>query len=155
MRIRLISLGNKMPNWIKQAYDEYSSRVNGLFHLELKEVLLETRKKTSDVVRQRRKECKQMEAHIDANDYTIALTIDGNSWSTDQLAERVENWCTLGKNISLLVGGPEGLLPSLVERCDTCWSLSSLTLPHPIVRVLIAEQLYRVWSILHNHPYHR
>ena len=155
MRIRLISVGSKMPAWIEAGYSEYSRRLGGDVKLELVEIPLNTRGKNADVLRLQEKEAHQMLAAIGANDRIVTLEIAGKAWSTEQLAGQMENWMLSGRNISLLVGGPEGLHPLCTARAEQRWSLSPLTLPHPMVRVLIAEQIYRGWSIIHNHPYHK
>ena len=85
----------------------------------------------------------------------VALEIQGKPWSTNQLSIQLQNWMQGGQDIALLIGGPEGLAKDCIQRADQSWSLSPLTLPHPMVRVIIAEQLFRAWSILNNHPYHR
>ena len=85
----------------------------------------------------------------------IAMDVQGRCWSTDQLAEALASWLQDGRDVSLLVGGPDGLSSACLERAEQRWSLSALTLPHPLVRVLLAEQLYRAWTVISNHPYHR
>jgi len=85
----------------------------------------------------------------------IALDVLGKSWSTEQLSGQLDQWLASGQDIVLLVGGPEGLSKACLQRADQKWSLSALTFPHPLVRVILAEQLFRAWSILSNHPYHR
>lgn len=90
-----------------------------------------------------------------ARDRVVALEVGGRPWSTEQLAEQLERWQLDGRDVSFLVGGPDGLAPECRARADQQWSLSPLTLPHPLVRILLAEQLYRAWSITRNHPYHR
>ena len=92
---------------------------------------------------------------IRAEEHVIALDVAGQRLSTQQLARQLENWQMMGDNHSFLIGGPEGLSPDCLARADQRWSLSDLTLPHPLVRVLLAEQLYRAWTITVNHPYHR
>jgi 23S rRNA (pseudouridine1915-N3)-methyltransferase len=96
-----------------------------------------------------------MQAAIPKGARVVALEVKGKPWSTEQLSQRLDAWLGEGRDIALLVGGPEGIEPSLSARADEKWSLSPLTLPHPLVRVLLAEQLYRAWSILKGHPYHR
>ncbi len=96
-----------------------------------------------------------MLAAIGKGDRVIALEVKGKEWSTEQLASNLGRWHDDGENVSLLVGGPEGMLPEISNRADVKWSLSPLTLPHPMVRILVAEQMYRAWSILNHHPYHR
>ncbi|WP_211828956.1 23S rRNA (pseudouridine(1915)-N(3))-methyltransferase RlmH [Kistimonas asteriae] len=155
MRIRLIAVGQKMPGWVTEGYSEYARRLPADFSLELREIPLGKRTRGADIARMQRKEGEQMLAAIDPRDKVIAMEVNGKNWSTEKLAGQLGGWHDLGENVSLLVGGPEGMLPEVSARADLRWSLSSLTLPHPLVRVLIAEQLYRAWSILNNHPYHR
>ena len=96
-----------------------------------------------------------MLAAIPAGSIVIALDVLGKSWSTEQLASQLDQWLASGQDVALLVGGPEGLSPACLQRADLKWSLSALTFPHPLVRIILAEQLFRAWSILSNHPYHR
>ncbi len=96
-----------------------------------------------------------MLAAIGKGDRVVALEVGGKNWSTEQLAEQAENWQMSGQNVSLLVGGPDGLAPECLAQADQKWSLSGLTLPHPLVRILLAEQIYRAWSIIQGHPYHK
>lgn len=155
MRIRLIATGRNMPGWVTEGYLEYARRMPAGFSLELREIPLGRRTRGADIVRMQRKEGEQMLAAIGPRDKVIAMEVNGRNWSTEKLADQLGCWHDLGENVSLLVGGPEGILPEISARSDLRWSLSALTLPHPMVRILIAEQLYRAWSILDNHPYHR
>lgn len=155
MRIRLIAVGQKMPNWVTEGYNEYARRLPAGFSLELYEIPLNKRTKNADVQRFRTREGEQMLAAIGKGDKIVALEVKGKEWSTEQLADKIRQWHDHGDNISLLVGGPEGMLPEISNQADVKWSLSPLTLPHPMVRILVAEQLYRAWSILNKHPYHR
>ena len=155
MRIRLISVGSRMPGWIEDGYREYSRRLGQDVRLELIEVPLGRRSKSSDISRLQEKEATQMLAAIGQGDIVVSLEIMGKPWSTEQLADKMGGWLHSGCNISLLIGGPEGLHSRCMQRADLRWSLSPLTLPHPLVRVVVAEQVYRAWSILQNHPYHK
>lgn len=155
MRIRLISIGSKMPGWIEEGYKEYSRRLGHDLKLELVEIPLGRRSKGADVNRLREKEAGLMQAAIGSGDLVVTMEIKGKPWSTEQLADKMGDWQRSGCNVSLLVGGPEGLHPSCMAQADLRWSLSPLTLPHPLVRVVVAEQVYRAWSILKNHPYHK
>ncbi|WP_257263999.1 23S rRNA (pseudouridine(1915)-N(3))-methyltransferase RlmH [Endozoicomonas sp. ONNA2] len=155
MRIRLISVGSKMPGWVLEGYKEYSRRLGADVKLELIEIPLGKRSKGSDIHRLQDKEAGQMLAAVGSGDLVVTLEIMGKAWSTGQLADNMQAWLGSGRNVSLLVGGPEGLHSSCLARADLRWSLSSLTLPHPLVRVVVAEQVYRAWSILHHHPYHK
>ena len=155
MRIKLISIGSKMPGWIDDGYKEYSRRLGHDLKLELVEIPLGRRSKGADVNRLREKEAGLMQAAIGQSDLVVTMEIKGKPWSTEQLADNMGHWQHSGRNVSLLVGGPEGLHPSCMALADQRWSLSPLTLPHPLVRVVVAEQVYRAWSILKNHPYHK
>ena len=155
MRIRLICVGSKMPGWVSEGYREYSRRLGGDVKLDLVEIPLGKRTKGSDVQRLQEKEAGLMLAAIGANDLVVTLEVPGKAWSTEKLAANMGDWLHSGRNVCLLVGGPEGLHTSCLARADLRWSLSPLTLPHPLVRVVVAEQLYRAWSILHHHPYHK
>lgn len=155
MRIHLIAVGNRMPDWVEQGYREYAGRLTQEVILELVEISPHKRSKSSDLERIRREEGEQVIAAIPRGCLVIALEVTGKSWSTEQLARQMDGWLQGGRDVALLVGGPEGLSDACRERADLKWSLSPLTLPHPMVRVLLAEQLYRAWSILKNHPYHR
>lgn len=155
MRLRIIAVGTKMPQWVGQGIDEYCKRLPPELKLEIKEIALGKRGKGADIQRAIRSEGQQMMAAIGERDKVIALDVKGKSWSTEKLAGELRNWQLEGDNISLLVGGPDGLAADCLQRANQRWSLSALTLPHPIVRVVLAEQLYRAWTINHNHPYHR
>ncbi len=155
MRIKLICVGSRMPDWVSEGYREYSRRLGTDVKLELVEISLGKRTKGSDVQRLQEKEAALMLAAISANDLVITLEVLGKAWSTEKLAANMGDWLHSGRNVCLLVGGPEGLHASCLSRADQRWSLSPLTLPHPLVRVVVAEQLYRSWSILHHHPYHK
>lgn len=155
MRVRLIAIGTKMPKWVSEGYDEYAKRLPRDFSLELVELPMAPRGKNTDLAKAVQKEGDAMLAAIPSGDKVIALEVLGKSWSTEQLAEQTEQWRMDGYNISLLVGGPDGLDPRCTARADQAWSLSKLTLPHPMVRILLAEQIYRAWTLANNHPYHR
>ncbi len=155
MRIRLLSIGSRMPGWIDEGYNEYSRRLGKDVKLELVEIPLGRRSKNSNISRLQEREASQMLSSIGQGDIVVSLEVPGKPWSTEKLADYMGDWLQSGCNVSLLVGGPEGLHPRCVANAELRWSLSPLTLPHPIVRVVIAEQVYRAWSILQNHPYHR
>lgn len=155
MHIKLIAVGNKMPNWVEAGWQEYSKRLPKEFALELIEIPLTTRGKNADVKRLIQQEGITMLSKVQASDKVITLEVKGKPWSTQQLAEKMGQWQLAGQNINLMVGGPEGLAEEVCQRSDEKWSLSALTLPHPIVRVIVAEQLYRAWTILAGHPYHK
>lgn len=155
MKIKLIAVGTKMPAWVNEGFQDYVKRLPKDFALELVEIPMAPRGKNTDIAKAIHKEGDSMLDAIPANDKVIALEVLGKSWSTEQLAEQAKDWRMMGKNISLLVGGPDGLDPRCSARADQKWSLSALTLPHPVVRVILAEQVYRAWTLMNNHPYHR
>lgn len=155
MKINIISIGKRMPAWVNNGYQEYAKRLNNELTLNLIELPLEKRSKNTDVKRCVEHEGKNMLAAIPQNDRVIALDVNGHSWSTEQLAVQLQKWCQDRRNVSLLIGGPDGLAPHCITRAENTWSLSLLTFPHPLVRIIVAEQIYRAWSILKQHPYHR
>lgn len=165
MRIRIIAIGTKMPAWVTQGTQDYLKRLPREFKVEFVELPLGDRaaksgsKKTSakkgDTAKAIAKEGQQMLATIAPRERVIALDVKGASWSTEELSQQMSHWQMEGDNIALLVGGPDGLAPECLAMASQRWSLSALTLPHPLVRVLLAEQLYRGWTILKNHPYHK
>jgi 23S rRNA (pseudouridine1915-N3)-methyltransferase len=140
---------------VQAGIGEYQKRFGPDVNLQWKEIALGNRGKNADIARAMASEGEQMLAAIGKGDRVVALDVLGKSWSTPQLAQELAQWQQGGQGISLLVGGPDGLSPECLARADQRWSLSALTLPHPLVRILLAEQLYRAWSINHNHPYHR
>ena len=155
MKIYLIAIGTKMPAWVTQAYQDYAQRMPRECQLILKEISAEKRTKNSDVNKIKIKEANKLMAAIPRNCQVVALDVKGRQWSTQTLADHLTTWMMSGYDIALLVGGPEGLTNDVRRQAQQLWSLSSLTFPHPLVRVVLAEQLYRAWSITANHPYHR
>lgn len=144
-----------MPAWVDAACQEYLKRLPRDFAVEFKTLALASRAKNSPPKIAIEKEGEQMLAALTDSHWVVALDRGGKSWTTEQAAEQVSDWRMRGQPVSLLIGGPDGLAASCLRRADQLWSLSDLTLPHPLVRVVIVEQLYRVWSLLNNHPYHK
>ncbi len=155
MNIHLISIGNRMPRWVQEGYDEYAKRLPAECSLQLVELPLGRRGKGADLTRALREEGERMLKALPRDSLVVALEVKGKTWSTEQLAIKLDGWMGGGRDVALLIGGPDGLADSCLQQADLLWSLSPLTLPHPLVRVVVAEQLYRAWSILRNHPYHR
>lgn len=155
MRVRLIAIGNKMPNWVDQGFAEYQKRLSASMPLELVDIMAGKRGKNADLQRIMDREGDAMVSAIPPSDWVIALDVKGKRLTTEAMAERLQHLMNEGRHLSLLIGGPEGLAERCRQRADERWSLSDLTLPHPLVRILIAEQLYRSWTILQGHPYHR
>lgn len=155
MRLHLIAVGQRMPDWVEQGFREYARRMPPDCPLQLHEINAGKRGKGADLKRLREQEGERVLAAIPKGAWVIALEVGGRSWSTETLAGQLDGWRQQGRDVALLVGGPEGLAEACRQRADQLWSLSPLTLPHPLVRVVVAEQLYRAWTILSNHPYHR
>lgn len=155
MRIHLISIGNRMPGWVEQGYREYAKRMPPECRLALKEIAPGRRGKGMSTKRAVADEGESMLKAVPERSRVIALDLGGQTWSTEQLAERMAHWMGSGQDPALLVGGPEGLAAACLSRAEQHWSLSPLTFPHPLVRVILAEQLYRACSLLKGHPYHR
>ncbi|SFM01527.1 23S rRNA (pseudouridine1915-N3)-methyltransferase [Marinobacter salarius] len=144
-----------MPEWVSQGYNEYARRMPPELSLDLVEIPLAHRGKNPDIPRLMQREGDAILSALGPRDRVIALEVGGRNWSTEKLAGQLENWQLDGRDVSFLVGGPDGLADICRDRADQLWSLSALTLPHPLVRILLAEQLYRAWSVTRNHPYHR
>ncbi len=144
-----------MPGWVKQGYEEYSKRMPRECELIVKEIAAGKRGKNSDVKRIVRDEGERMLAATPKKCHIVTLDVPGKAWSTDNLASAMRVWLDSGQDIALMVGGPEGLADSVKQAAQQSWSLSKLTFPHPLVRIVVAEQIYRAWSIINNHPYHR
>ena len=144
-----------MPAWVSQGVDEYSKRMPRELQLIWKELPLAHRGKGTSADRAREKEGEAMLKALPAGDRVIALDVLGKQRSTEQLADELRQWMMSGDNYSLLIGGPDGLAPECLARAEKRWSLGQLTLPHPLVRIILAEQLYRAWTITAGHPYHR
>ncbi|MCW8846375.1 MAG: 23S rRNA (pseudouridine(1915)-N(3))-methyltransferase RlmH [Gammaproteobacteria bacterium] len=155
MRLRLLSPGQKMPAWIQQGFAEYAQRMPHECRLELLEIPLGRRARGIPVERAVESEGERILAAIKPGDRVVALEVTAQQFTTAALAEYLENWMGEGRDVCLLVGGPDGLAPACLNRADMSWSLSRLTLPHGLVRVMLAEQLYRAWSLMKGHPYHR
>ena len=155
MRISIISVGARMPAWVDEGVAQYSRRMPREIRVEWKTLPLAARGKNTPAETLKQKEGEQILKAIPANDRVIALEVTGKALSTPQLAQQLSSWQMPADNFSLLIGGPDGLSKACRERAERLWSLSALTLPHPLVRVLLAEQLYRAWTITVNHPYHR
>jgi 23S rRNA (pseudouridine1915-N3)-methyltransferase len=155
VNVYLIAVGHKMPGWVQAGYREYAKRLPPECTLRLVEVPAGRRGKNSDITRIVRAEGDRLLAAVPRGARVVALDVRGRAWSTAALAERLTGWLGEGRDLALLVGGPDGLDPGCLAASDERWSLSPLTFPHPLVRVILAEQLYRAWSVVRQHPYHR
>lgn len=141
MSIHLIAIGNRMPDWIDRGYQEYSKRLQPPFDVILHEIALN--------------KVEQISKAIPKDSYIICLDQRGKSFTNQQLADKMQSWFMQFKNICFIIGGPEGLPKDCATKANLLWSISDLTFPHPLVRVILVEQLYRAWSIIQNHPYHK
>ena len=155
MRLHLLAIGSKMPVWVNTGTQEYANRLPPQCQLLIKEIAAEKRTKNSDLQRIRQAEGEKLLAAIPDGSLVLTLDVKGKAWTTEQLATQLASWMMGGRDVALLVGGPEGLSTACQQRAEQSWSLSPLTFPHPLVRIIVAEQLFRAWSILANHPYHR
>jgi 23S rRNA (pseudouridine1915-N3)-methyltransferase len=156
LNLRLIAAGTKLPSWINEGYNDYAKRLTQDYKLELLEIPLGQRS-GGDTVRATEKEGERMLAAFNAmsNPYVVALQVGGKNLSTEQLAQFLSTRAREGRSIAFCVGGPEGLAAAVDSRADLRWSLSGLTLPHAMVRVIVAEALYRAVMVIKGHPYHR
>jgi 23S rRNA (pseudouridine1915-N3)-methyltransferase len=155
MQIAVISASSKQPDWIRAGFDDYARRFGGRVSLSLTEVPLPKRTRSAVLSRLIEAEGERMLAAVPAGAHVVALDENGPGLSTMELADRCRGWLELGGPVALLIGGPDGLAPACFERAQARWSLSPLTLPHGLVRVVVAEALYRAFSLLQGHPYHR
>lgn len=155
MRLTILALGTRMPGWVDQAIADYHKRFPPEIKLDLRELPLAPRGKDNNPTRALAREAESVLKALPERDRLIVLDVKGRSFSTEELAGKLEQWQMSGDNYSLLIGGPDGIDASLLQRADLSWSLSPLTLPHPLVRVVLVEQLYRAWTINTGHPYHR
>ena len=155
MELILAAVGQKFPAWIEQGIRQYQQRMPRHLPLKIQEIATPKRGKNPDVGRLKRIEGDKLMAVGPPSARRIALDRSGKPWSTRRLAENLSSWQMEGRDVVFLIGGPDGLSSDCLGRADQCWSLGPLTLPHGLVRLLLAEQLYRAWSMTVNHPYHR
>ena len=154
MKLWLLAVGQRPPAWAESAYDDFAKRFPPELRLELKAVKAEPRSgKTAAQLMAA--EGQRIEAALPRGVRRVVLDEHGDRLTTRQLSERMAAWMRDGRDVALLVGGPDGLDPTLKDTADETMRLSDLTLPHAFVRVLLAEALYRAWTLMTNHPYHR
>ena len=155
MELIIAAVGTRMPDWVDTAFAEYQKRMPREARMRLVEIKLEKRDGGKTAQQILRIEAARITAALPKDCYRIVLDERGKQLTSLALADALQNWLAAGRDVALIVGGADGLAPEIKARADLTWSLSALTLPHALVRVVLAEQLYRAVSILHNHPYHR
>jgi 23S rRNA (pseudouridine1915-N3)-methyltransferase len=155
MKLYILAVGHKMPDWIASGFDEYAKRMPPELRIELREIKPEQRSSGRPAESVMAAERQRIEAALPKGARIVALDERGKDWTTMQLAAALPGWQQDGRDVAFLIGGADGLDAELKARADLLLRLSSLTLPHAMVRVLLAEQLYRAWTITQNHPYHR
>jgi 23S rRNA (pseudouridine1915-N3)-methyltransferase len=155
MKLHILAVGHKMPDWISDGFDEYAKRMPPELRIELREIKPELRSGGRSAESVMAAERTRIEAALPKGARIVALDERGRDWTTMQLAQALPGWQQDGRDVAFVIGGADGLDPELKARADTLLRISSMTLPHGMVRVLLAEQLYRAWSITQNHPYHR
>lgn len=155
MVIHLITVGSKFTQWAKTGFEDYQKRLPAECRLNLISIPLSKRSKNSVISKHIIEEEKKILVAIPKRSRIIALDVQGQTLNTQQLSKTLQQWQLERKDISLLIGGPDGLGETCIKKAEFIWSLSPLTLPHALVRIVVAEQIYRAWSLLNNHPYHR
>ncbi|GGZ54921.1 ribosomal RNA large subunit methyltransferase H [Lysobacter xinjiangensis] len=155
MKARLVAVGERAPGWVAEGFAEYRKRLSHWLPFELVEVEPGLRGKGRDAARAQSDEGARVIAAIPRNAWVVTLDGRGRGYTSEQLAQRLEHWRGQGRDLAFLVGGPEGHPPEVLQRADESWALGPLTLPHMLVRLVVAEQLYRAAALLANHPYHR
>ena len=144
-----------MPEWVSLGYEEFARRMPPECRLNLIEIPAAKRTKAADIKRLLAQEGERMLEALPKNVLVVALDVSGHRWDTEEVAQQLDAWMHEGRDIALLLGGPEGLAPACRQQAERSWSLSPLTFPHPLVRIIVAEQLYRATTILKHHPYHK
>ena len=155
MDFTVAAVGTRMPGWVQEAWTEYARRFPRGMALQLKEIPLAKRGRNPDISSLREAEGEALLAAVPKGHRVVALDERGKQWSTLELAGQMENWMREEHGVCFLVGGPDGLSQACSAKAQNTWSLGRLTLPHPMVRAILSEQLYRAWTITQNHPYHR
>ncbi|TAN09028.1 MAG: 23S rRNA (pseudouridine(1915)-N(3))-methyltransferase RlmH [Rhodanobacteraceae bacterium] len=155
MHARLIAVGERMPAWVAAGLAEYAKRLSHELPLQLVELKPGVRGKGRDGARAMAAEGTELLAALPRDAHVVALDGHGSAWSSEQLAKQLLEWRMAGRDLAFLIGGPDGHARDVLQRADQCWSLGALTLPHMLVRLIVAEQLYRAVTIINGHPYHR
>ncbi len=155
MHIHIVAIGQKMPAWVQAGCKDYSKRLPAELKLSVRELPLIKRGKNADIERIKRDECQALLDAAPKNSRLIALEVSGQAFSTEKLAGYLQDWMQQGQDIAIAIGGPDGFTADFLRQAQMKISLSAMTFPHPLVRVILVEQLYRAWTIVQGHPYHR
>ena len=155
LRLRILAVGQKMPSWVQAGFDDYARRIRSMLSMELVEIPLAKRSKKADEARYRQEEGENLRRRLRESERVLVLDVKGKPLATEMLATSLLDWQMEGTDIALIIGGPDGLDSGFLGGTYPTWSLSELTLPHPLVRLIVVEQIYRALSINANHPYHR
>ncbi|MDH5393497.1 MAG: 23S rRNA (pseudouridine(1915)-N(3))-methyltransferase RlmH [Gammaproteobacteria bacterium] len=155
MNIHLLAIGQRMPAWVDQGYKEYASRLSATVQIELREIPAAKRVRNSVIEKIKQDEGKRLLAAVPQGAKIIVLDEQGKSQTTKQLACHLDDWIQMSQDVAILIGGADGLSAECLQKADYKWSLSEFTFPHPLVRIILVEQMYRAWTLLNNHPYHR
>lgn len=155
MKMHILTIGEKMPDWVNTAVAEYDKRLSSTMPLVWHPLAAVKRGKNANVQKIKEQESQALLDAVPKGAMVIALHEKGQEVTTAQLADKLSQWHLAGQDVALLIGGPDGHADFLLQQVQWTWSLSKLTFPHPLVRVILAEQLYRAHSLMHNHPYHR
>lgn len=155
MQIRLIVIGSKQKNWVEQAFLDYSKRLPAHWQFSLHEISAPKRAKNESISSLIKKEGLKVLSEIKNNEYLIVLDENGTQFSSSELSKKIINLNINNNNFCFVIGGADGLSGQVKKRADLIWSLGKLTLPHGLVRIIFIEQLYRIWSLMSHHPYHR
>ena len=155
MNINFVLIESSRPQWSETAFESYKSKFNKSITISWNGIKPATRNKNYSVAEVVQKESALLKKKIKEHDFVIALDKEGINLDTEKLKSKFENWIASSKDVTFVIGGPDGLSYELIEESNFCWSLSQLTFPHAVVPILVLEQIYRAWSMTQNHPYHR
>lgn len=156
MKIKILALGEKMPKWLQEGYQEYQKRLSSSsIKLEMVELPIAKRGKNNNTQKLMAQEAKSILNKLSDNDYIVVLDPQGKMTSTEDLAVKIESWQQTQPNVALIIGGPDGIDTEIKKMAQEKISFSRMTFPHPIVRIVLVEQIYRAWTILQGHPYHK
>ncbi|TGG92752.1 23S rRNA (pseudouridine(1915)-N(3))-methyltransferase RlmH [Natronospirillum operosum] len=155
MKLRIHSVAGRMPSWVDEGVAEYGRRLPRELQPDWVNLPLGKRTRNVKPIAVKAEESDRLLQSVRDRDFMVLLDLSGKAWTTEQLARELREWQLEGRDVSLVIGGPDGVDDRVRQRADRRWSLSALTLPHPLVRIVLAEQLYRAWTVNQGHPYHK